>query len=486
MRLKRDLRYTVEAGDTSKTIHFHDFQKTEHICRVKDYSRTGASFYLEDGSLLLKIGDIIPDLKFYSFNQEVHASGATIIHIQDEEQGGQAVSCIGCSYNDKSMDVYSIIRADKITKLQNDFLDFVQSMAIEENLDPEFVNITSHLHYILDGFQERLVQDLQTIHSEDESLQGALVETLRELAFDALFDELNRYYDDFTRIISRFADSKQHYIHREFFQKRLHSYLSKSRLFNRSITKPLGYAGDYEMMNIIYRNAFEGEDLFSQVLNKVDCEGTASRAVRNRRSYLYKKLKGLVINNTSSNDLKIMSVACGPALELADLLKSFEGKTLPFHIEFIAMDQDNLALEDAKARTEPLVKDIPQMRFHFEQDNIKRLIVEKGNNKGIYGEADFVYSAGLFDYLSDRASNRLIQKLYSFLKPGGLLVIGNFGPYNPQRFIMEFGAEWFLIHRNEFELKALAGDLPGNPTLIVEKEPEGVNLFLNIQKPVDA
>ncbi|MGD0210039.1 MAG: hypothetical protein ABSC14_03555 [Desulfomonilia bacterium] len=486
MRLKRDLRYTVEAGDTSKTIHFHDFQKTEHICLVKDYSRTGASFYLEDGSLLLKIGDIIPDLTFYSFNQEVHASGATIIHIQDEEQGGQAVSCIGCSYNDKSMDVYSIMRADKITKLQNDFLDFVQSMAIEENLDPEFVNITSHLHYILDGFQERLVQDFQTIHSEDESLQGALVETLRELAFDALFDELNRYYDHFTSIISRFTDPKQHYIHREFFQKRLHSYLSKSRLFNRSITKPLGYAGDYEMMNIIYRNAFEGEDLFSQVLNKVDCEGTASRAVRNRRSYLYKKLKDLVINNTSSNDLKIMSVACGPALEIADLLKGFEGKTLPFHIEFIAMDQDNLALEDAKARTESLVKDIPQIRFHFEQDNIKRLIVEKGNNKGIYGEADFVYSAGLFDYLSDRASNRLIQKLYSFLKPGGLLVIGNFGPYNPQRFIMEFGAEWFLIHRNEFELKALAGNLPGNPPLIVEKEPEGVNLFLKIQKPVDA
>jgi SAM-dependent methyltransferase len=486
LRLKRDLRYTVEAGDTSKTIHFHDFQKTGHICRVKDYSRTGASFYLEDGSLLLRIGDIIPDLKFYSFDQEVHASSATIIHIQDDEQGGQAVSCIGCSYNDKSMDVYSIMRADKITRLQNDFLDFVQSMAIEENLDPEFVNMTSHLHYILDGFQERLSQDLQTIHSEDEALQGALVETLRELAFDALFDEMNRYYDHFTRIISRFTDSKQNFIHREFFQKRLHSYLSKSRLFNRSITKPLGYAGDYEMMNIIYRNAFEGEDLFSQVLNKVDCEGTASRAVRNRRSYLDKKLKNLVRNNTPGNDLKIISVACGPALEFADLVKGFEGKPLPFHIEFIAMDQDNLALEDAKARIEPLVKDISQIRLRCEQDNIKRLIVEKGINKGIYGDADFVYSAGLFDYLSDRAANRLIHKLYSFLKPGGLLVIGNFGPYNPQRFIMEFGAEWFLIHRNEFVLKALAGDLPGNPPLIVEKEPEGVNLFLNIQKPIDA
>ncbi|HVN71831.1 MAG TPA: hypothetical protein VMU10_07415 [Desulfomonilia bacterium] len=485
MRLKRDLRYTVESNDLSKTVVFHDFQKIGHTCLVKDYSRSGVSFYLEDGSLLLKIGDIIPDLKFYSFDLEVHSSSATIIHIQDEDQDGKAVSCIGCSYNEKTMDVYSIIKVDKITKLQNDFLDFAQAMAIEENLDPEFVNLTSHVQFILDGFQERMGHDLEAIHLEEEAIQGALVETLRELAFDALFDELNRYYDHFTKIIERFTDPKQHYIHREFFQKRLRNYLSKSKLFNRSMTKPLGYAGDYEMMNIIYRNAFEGDDLFSQVLNKIDCEGTASRAVRNRRTYLYKKLKNLIGDNTSSRDLKIMSVACGPTHEFADLLKGIEGKTLGFTLEYIAMDQDILALEDAKARLDPLVTGNPELIVYYEQDNIKRLIVEKINSKELYVDLDFVYTAGLFDYLSDRASIRLIHKLYGFLKPGGLLVIGNFGPYNPQKFIMEYGAEWFLIHRGEHELKGLASDLPRNPIVLVEKEPEGVNLFLSVRKPLD-
>ena len=383
------------------------------------------------------------------------------------------------------MDVYSIMRVDKITKLQNDFLDFVQSMAIEENLDPEFVNLTSHLHYILDGFQDRLVQDLETIHLEDESLQDALLETLRELAFNALFDELNRYYDHFTRIISRFTDPKQHYIHREFFQKRLHSYLLKSRLFNRSITKPLGYAGDYEMMNIIYRNTFEGEDLFSQVLNKVDCEGTASRAVRNRRSYLCRKLINLVLNNTSDSNLKIMSVACGPALEFADMLKGLEGKTFPFTIELSPWTRTPWPWKTPRPGSTPLVKDNPQINVASSRTISRGSSWKRALEEISMPALDFVYTAGLFDYLSDRASNRLIHKLYSFLKPGGLLVIGNFGLYNPQRFIMEFGAEWFLIHRGEFELKGLAGDLPGNPPITVEKEPEGVNLFLNIQKPVE-
>jgi len=86
VKLARDMRYTVDASDISSDVRFHDFQNVEHTCQVKDYSRTGLSFYLEDGSLLLKIGDMIADLRFYSSNQLVHTSSSNIIHIQDEDQ----------------------------------------------------------------------------------------------------------------------------------------------------------------------------------------------------------------------------------------------------------------------------------------------------------------------------------------------------------------------------------------------------------------
>lgn len=482
MRLTRDLRYTVEPNDTNKVVRFHDFQKVEHTCRIKDYSRTGVSFYLEDGSLLEKIGDIIPDLRFYSNNQLVHSTASTIIHIQDEDADGKVVSCIGCSYIDRFMDIYSIVKADKLSKLQTDFQDFIQSIAIEENLDAEFVNLTSHLHYILEEFESRLANELEKIKKEDESLHDVLLKTLRDLAYEALNEELKRYYDQFTAITWRFTDPKQFFIHREFFQKRLRGYLAKSALCSRSLTKPLGYAGDFEMMNIIYRNTFEGEDLFSQIMNKIDCEGSASKAVRNRRFFLFSKLRDLILDASGTRDIKIMSIACGPALEFYDMLRSFEGVPLNTGIEFIAIDQDLLALEDAQKRVESAAKEHPRIRTHFEQDNIKRMIVDSGNSRELYADADFIYSAGLFDYLSSRASTRLIEKLYTFLKPGGVLVIGNFGVYNPQRFIMEFGGEWFLIYRSEEDMKSLGAGLPGNPELVVEKEPEGVNLFLVIKK----
>ncbi|MCD6570215.1 MAG: PilZ domain-containing protein [Deltaproteobacteria bacterium] len=483
MRLRRDFRYDVESDDTTKVVRFHDFQDQEHTCQVTDYSRTGVAFIMEDGSLIFKIGDIIPDLRFYSLDNEVHRGSATIVHIQDEEQWGKVISRVGCSFIDGLMDVYSIIKADKITKLQNEFLDFVQSMAIEESLDPEFINLTSHLHYILSGFNERLKQEEENIQKEDEELKPVLAETLRDLAFESLYEELNRYYDHFTKVVGRFTDSKQHFIHREYFQKKLGEFFMKSKLFQRAYTKPLGYAGDFEMMNIIYRNQFEGDDLFSQIMNKIDCEGSGAKAVRNRRTFFYEKIRALVMNSHNQEVIKIMSVACGPTLEFYDFVFSLRDKKIPIKIKFIAIDQDRNALDDARSRIDPLLAERDDIELHYVEENIKRLIVGKDEVNDLYIGSDLIYTAGLFDYLSERASNRLIHKLYTFLNPGGTLIVGNFGPYNPQRFIMDYGCEWFLLYRSEEDIKALASGLPENVSMDVEREPEGINLFLNIKKP---
>lgn len=481
MKLSRDSRYTVDTNDTTKLVRFHDFQNLERCCMVKDYSRTGVSFLLEDGSLLFKIGDVIADLRFYSLDQEVHTGSATIVHIQDE--AGGEISRIGCSFDDRLMDIYAIQKMDKICQLQNDFLDFIQSMAIEQNLETEFVHLASHLHFILNGFKDKLGEAEERIKKEDPEIQPALLEALRKLSFDALNEELNSFYDQFSRIISRFNDSKQHFIHREFFQKHLNSFFMESALFNRAYAKPLGYAGDFEMMNIIYRNQFEGDSVFSQVMSKIDNEGPASKAVRNRRGYLQSKIAEVIRHTAEGSTAKVISVACGPCLEMYDMLSEIKGHKLPAKLEVIAMDQDRLALENARTRLEALLKEREDVCFSFQEDNIKRLIVGKDKDRDIYNEADLVYTAGLFDYLSFRAANRLIHKLYSFLKPGGLLVVGNFGTFNPQRFIMEYGSEWYLIHRSAEEIKEMAQGLPENAKITVEKEPEGVNLFLNVRKP---
>ncbi|MBN2298478.1 MAG: class I SAM-dependent methyltransferase [Deltaproteobacteria bacterium] len=485
MRLRRDLRYIADLKDQSKKVRFKDLSGIERTCRVRDFSRTGLSFLLEDGSLIFRIGDIISDLRFYSFENVVHTGSATIIHIQDECIDDKVISRIGCNF-ENMIDISSIIKVDKVTRLQNEYLDFIHSMAVEDNLDEEFVHLTSHLHFILSNFQHKLKEEEDKILEEnDESFQASLLETLRNLTFEALNEVTIRFCNNFANIVERFIDSKEHFIHREFFQKRLNEFFMKSELFIRAYTKPLGYAGDYEMMNIIYRNSFEGKDIFSQVMNKIDCEGAASRAVRNRREYFCKKIQSMFENTPDDKPIRIVSIACGPCLEISDFLSRLNNGRNHCTIEIVAMDQDANALADSQKRLSPLINGLESVSVQYVQGNIKALIVGKEKEKAPYKDADLIYTTGLFDYLSANASNRLILELYSFLKPGGTLIIGNFGMHNPQRFKMEYGSEWVLIHRSEEDLMELTKGLPQDAAMNVEKEPEGINLFLNIWKPGD-
>ncbi|MFY9398771.1 MAG: PilZ domain-containing protein [Desulfomonilia bacterium] len=465
-------------------MRFHDLRGVERTCRVRDFSRTGLSFFLEDGSLIFRIGDII-GLKFFSLDKEVHSGSATIIHIQDEFHDGKIISRIGCHFQNP-MDISTIIRGDMITMLKNEYVDFIQSLAVEDNLNEEFVHLTSHFHYLLSRLQQKLAQEEEKIAHEDEQVRAELLDTLRTLSFEALNEVTLKYSDQFTRITSTFIDSKQHFIHREHFQKTLNELLLKSALFNRAYRKPLGYAGDYEMMNIIYRNEYEGKDLFSQVMSKIDCEGSAAKAVRNRREYFCQKILALYESLDEGSEAKVVSVACGPCVELWDFFTRVKNSQRPVRIDFIAMDQDPLALDDARNRLQPVSGDNSRFSVSFIQDNIRNLILGKKLEESRYAGSDLIYTAGLCDYLSAKATSRLINELYRYLKPGGRMIIGNFGPYNPQRFKMEYGAEWFLIHRSEEDLKDLARGLPEDATLSVEKEPEGVNLFLNAVKPLNA
>lgn len=121
-------------------------------------------------------------------------------------------------------------------------------------------------------------------------------------------------------------------------------------------------------------------------------------------------------------------------------------------------------------------------RVEIIRESVRRLLKAK-NLREVLGERDFIYSAGLFDYLSARSFAALLSILYRTLAPGGQLAIGNVAAHNPSRHFMEYCADWFLIHRSREDLVALAKGLDPSPQSIeVDAEPTGLNLFLCVLK----
>lgn len=255
----------------------------------------------------------------------------------------------------------------------------------------------------------------------------------------------------------------------QFFRAELGQYIFSSPFVERVYKKPYGYAGDFEMMNLIYNKELLGDNLFAKCLNRAILETPASKAVRNRSEYLYRKLKNLLEINPDST-IRVLSVASGPAREVQLLIK--RDPHLAKRLVVDLLDQDLRSLKMAKVVFARLCREMEiELPINYFNLAIKN-ILEHGLSTGPY---DMIYSAGLFDYFSDPVARLAASNLYKFLKPGAELVVGNFNEINPSRFLMECVGDWHLIHRSVKSMTDLFNSI--TPNLRIEMEEENVNLF---------
>jgi extracellular factor (EF) 3-hydroxypalmitic acid methyl ester biosynthesis protein len=289
---------------------------------------------------------------------------------------------------------------------------------------------------------------------------------------------LNNLYERF-EVVSQKIGPDLLPAHRAYGRQQLHPLVLGSPFLHRTYTKPLGYAGDYEMMNMIVRNGLEGKSIFAKLINAHLLDQPPCRAVRNRVGYLNARIieeaSRLAIRRAGVN---IFCVACGPAWEavnfVADhpLANQASIELLDFNEETLRRTEKNMAQTIQKHNRRTKVKTV--------KNSVQNLLRNKGRRAG---EFDLVYCSGLYDYLSDSVCLALNNQLYEMLAPGGLLVVGNFATDTPGRNLMEHLMDWFLIYRNQRELLALAPEPAGADNCRVRSEAAAANLFLEARKP---
>jgi hypothetical protein len=222
---------------------------------------------------------------------------------------------------------------------------------------------------------------------------------------------------------------------------------------------------------MVYRNESLGDTLFGQALSRVTLDSAAGRAVRQRAHYLTEKIEAVVARGGPGQPARILSVAAGPAMELQLILRREPALLQAGRVEIALLDQDGGALEHAREQIEALAAQAEiEVTLRCINTSIRTVIAE-----GLDSSYDLVYSAGLFDYLKDRAVRAAGERLVAGLAPGGHAVIGNFDVANPTRPFMELILDWPLYHRSAGDLRRLFGGL--GTGLAIEREATGVNLF---------
>jgi hypothetical protein len=251
-------------------------------------------------------------------------------------------------------------------------------------------------------------------------------------------------------------------------------------LWKRTWEKPLGYPGDYEVMNQIYQWRLIGETRFAKLVHRLglDClECVASRMT------LVQQAINRTLNERQDQALvRITNLGCGTAQEVHNFVTA-ERPHAPVH--FTLIDQDTEPLTLIQNRTWPEIlrqkRPITLDCWHL---SFLDIVEGKAAFKNLPPQ-DLVYSVGLLDYLSEKRARALVKSLYEKVAPGGSLLVANLRDAPLSGFWpAEFICDWSMVYRSEAEMLRLAEGL-GAAAVDLRTDETGLVYMLALDKPAE-
>lgn len=273
-------------------------------------------------------------------------------------------------------------------------------------------------------------------------------------------------------------------VHRAFAQAALHPLMLRAPFVYRTFTKPLGHAGDYQMVNQILGDPRDGPSTYFELVNFMFLQASVARAHRNRVDLLHRWLaQQAERSRIEGRRLRVLNVGCGPAVEIARMIS---GGMPVDHLDIDLVDFNEEALACAEAGLHRAAQQAghPLIGLTLRRESVHRLLKQAARTTAEpLGELfDVIYCAGLFDYLADKACSRLLGYFAKRLRAGGRLLVTNVHSSNPERYWMEHFMEWYLIYRNEADITRL---FPTElPVVHTYTDATGVNLFAEAAKPI--
>ncbi len=253
-------------------------------------------------------------------------------------------------------------------------------------------------------------------------------------------------------------------------------WLQTGWLQTRAHEKPLGYAGDYALLEAIINETCTSDPL-GQIFDRFFLRQAAPAAVRHRTRLVARALATGCLNKKTSR-YSVVSVGCGPGLDIRrgiEMLPENFRQTL----EVTLLDLDRESLDYAK---ESLRATMNPAQIHTYRENLSRL-ARKPQARALFKNPQLLVCTGFFDYLEKNTATELLRFFWDQLPTDGQLLVGNFMPSHPTRAYMEWIGNWYLTYRTpaEMEEMALNAGIPPDCQRI-GTEPTGCNLFLQARK----
>ena len=454
-------------------------QGTEFRATLLRLTRYAVVFEVYNPYSILQLSEVLSDFKMIMSDRMVYSGKAVVSNLVNT---GILLVC-ECTLQDEWLDVDLFGSLHEKGKLQTEFTQFLEEWNKIHQVSDNLKVVVADIQAFFLDMRRWLEQVELAIRSEPSGdrlqMEKDTILQLKDSVAPAVTSLFDRYEETASTIPVELRA-----IHRSYSKRQLHPMMLCAPFVYRAYQKPLGYAGDYEMINMMLRDPFEGGSLFAKMLNYHLLTQTTCEAHRNRIKHLTRKIteetqRVAQIGRTA----KILNMGCGPAREVqdflvqSDLCEKAEFGLIDFNDE--TLDYTRKAMENTKKeRHRGTVISMVKKSVHtILKDSFKPF---PGTPEKRY---DFIYCAGLFDYLEDRICKKLMDYFYGLLEPGGLLLATNVTPASSLRNLLEGILEWPMIYRDHLQMAILKPETAPEGSAEVFTESTGVNIFIEVRKP---
>jgi extracellular factor (EF) 3-hydroxypalmitic acid methyl ester biosynthesis protein len=467
---------SISAGKDTFII-CRNSQGTEFRATLLRLTRYMVVFEVYNPYSILQLSEVLTDFRMIMNDRMIYSGRAVVSNLVNT---GILLVC-EATLEDSWLDVDLFSHARKGETLEAEFLEFLREWEKIHQVLPQFKVIVADIQTLLMDLRRWLEQVELSIRSEPGGDRLKIEMDVIQQLQRPILPTVNSLFERFEETAGQIQEELQP-VHRSYVKRQIHPLVLCSPFIYRTFQKPLGYAGDYEMVNMILRDPHEGGSLFAKILNLYILSQAPAEAHRNRVKYLHERLREETLRMAKQGKTaKILNLGCGPAGEVQNFLTE-DDLCEKAHLTLLDFNDETLAhttkiLEDLKMRhrraavIETVKRSVNQI--------LKETLKGPDPNK----RYDFIYCAGLFDYLSDRVCKRLMNIFYEVLAPGGLLVATNVEASNPIRHMMEYLLEWHLVYRNPDQLRSLYPDDAQLDQVSVKADNTKVNVYLEVRKP---
>jgi hypothetical protein len=451
------LAYEELKGSSGREIWFrptrYDARKLfpNHVPRVRiktgsyhlhDISLTGISVVAKQSADVdLELGEVVP-VTFQQAGLSIFESRAKVRRNENNVFGSKLAFSFEDSYVDFDRLLSRNVQAQIATN--GNFLSGERSALVPA----EYRAFCSDVLGLLRSYRALLDNNItladQFAHSFDalgayEACEGRLIEQWRTLWLRG---------NDIVRGVM--DDRERREATKEFTELVLTPEMRAGAIWDRSYAKPLGYPGDFRIMNQVYDDENVGTGVYEKLVHRLGLH--VAECIQTRMEVVQSKIAEVVRTKGQNRPARILSLGSGPSREIEAFLSSAGARA--GRSVFTLVDQETQALGFAYDRAYPhLLKLGGQSQMQCMNISFTDILRANGGLHEVPPQ-DMIYSVGLLDYLSDRRSRMLVRKLYDALAPGGLLIIGNMNETSLSNlWPMEFIADWTLIYRGDAEMR---------------------------------